>query len=61
MERIIVINTAGQVVMTQFLPENTRQWPLDLTQVINKQTFGVYFVKIEGAYWSTTQPIVVQP
>jgi hypothetical protein len=61
MERITVINTAGQVVITQLLPENTRQWPLDLTQVINKQTFGVYFVKIEGAYWSTTQPIVVQP
>lgn len=61
MERLVVVNTAGQVVATQVLPENTRQYSLDLTSVTNNQTFGVYFVRIEGAYWSTTQPIVVQP
>lgn len=60
-ERLVVINAAGQVVTSVLLPENTRQWSLDLTDATNQHSFGVYYVRIEGPYWSETLPVAVQP
>ncbi|MFM2298680.1 MAG: Secretion system C-terminal sorting domain [Bacteroidota bacterium] len=62
-ERVVVINTAGQVIYSNVPDHRTTEFTMDLSSIGNSQQAGltVYFVRVETQQGTYTKAMVVQP
>jgi hypothetical protein len=62
-ERVVVINTAGQVIYSNVPDHRTTEFTMDLSSIGNSQQTGlaVYFVRVETQQGTYTKAMVVQP
>ncbi len=62
-ERVVVFNTAGQVVFAESLTVKSKEINLDFSQFAQQKQAGlsVYFVRIETQHGMITRSVVVEP